>query len=77
MKVETEKEILFERLNKNKIHNCENHKSFSEYLEKSIEKNKEELKLMEEIEEIKRTSIFAEKKTGKRRNDIFDTLIDI
>ena len=75
MKIETEKEIFFEKLNKNKTNKCENyenenHESFNKHLEKSIDE-------LKEIEEIKYTSVFAEKKVGKRRTDFFDTLIDI
>lgn len=77
MKIESEKEIFFQKLNKSKTHKCEPNESFSEYLEKSIEKNLEEVKEKQESEEIKKTSVFAEKKIGKRRSDIFDTLIDI
>ena len=77
MKVETKKEIFYEELNKNRNHNCIEHENFSEYLEKSIEKNRELEDERLESESIKETSVFAEKKTGKRRTDIFDTLIDI
>ena len=68
MKVENDKQIFFEKVDINRVDNCEEHKKFLEYLEKAIEK---------EVEEINKTSIFSEKKTGKKRTDIFDTLIDI
>ncbi|QKJ23538.1 hypothetical protein [Poseidonibacter lekithochrous] len=77
MKVENKTEIFYEELNKNRNHNCIEHESFSEYLEKSIEKNRDLNEEKIESESIKETSVFAEKKTGKRRTDIFDTLIDI
>jgi len=77
MKVENKEEIFYEELKKNKTHNCVSSESFSEYLEKNIEKNKELTEEKIKSEQIKETSVFAEKKTGKRRSDIFDTLIDI
>ncbi len=77
MKIESPKEVIFEKLNKDKAHNCETNESFSAYLEESMETQRDELKNKQESEEITRTSVFAEKKTGKRRTDIFDTLIDI
>lgn len=75
MKIETEKEIFFQKLNKEKAHKCEPNESFSKYLEESIEKNIDEVKEKQEVEE--KTSVFAEKKIGKRRTDIFDTMIDL
>lgn len=77
MKIETEKEIFFQKLNKEKAHKCEPNESFSKYLEESIEKNIDEVKEKQEVEAEEKTSVFAEKKIGKRRTDIFDTLIDI
>lgn len=73
MKVEIKKEILFETLNKNKTHECSEHISFDEYLQKNIEKIEEK----EKSDDIKKTSIYAEKKIARRRIDIFDTLIDL
>ena len=77
MKVEIEKEIFYEKLNKHKKHECSEAISFSEYLESTIKKDIEEIQKKQESDEIKRTSIFFEKKTGRRTSDIFDTLIDI
>jgi CRISPR/Cas system-associated protein Cas10 (large subunit of type III CRISPR-Cas system) len=66
MKVEVNKEILFEKLNINKTEHCEDGESFSEILEKEIE-----------FSETKKTSVFMEIKRNKLKNDILDTLIDI
>ncbi len=77
MKVETQKENIYEKLNQNKIHKCNEHINFREYLEDSIKKNIEEIEEKQKSDEIKRISIFVEKKTGRRTTDIFDTLIDI
>ncbi len=75
MKVELKKEIIYEKVNN--THNCSNHVEFSDYLEKSIEKNRDDLSQKLESEKDSDVSIFAEKKTGKNRTDIFDTLIDV
>ena len=77
MKVEIEKEILYEKLNKNKPSECPEHISFKEYLENNILEELKELERKRESDELKSTSIFVEKKTGRRTTDIFDTLIDI
>lgn len=73
MKVEIKKEVFFKTLNKNKTHECIEDISFDEYLEKSIEKIEEK----EKSDDIKKTSIFLEKKIARRSSDIFDTLIDL
>jgi len=75
MKVEMDKEILLKSTKEIKTHNCSEHGNFSEILEKEIINNIEKSKLANT--EVETTSIFAEKKVGKLRNDIFDTLIDI
>jgi hypothetical protein len=77
MKIETQREIVYEKLNQNKNHKCDEHISFNEYLENTIKKDIEEFEEKQKSDEIKRTSVFAEKKTGRRTTDIFDTLIDI
>ena len=73
MKVEIQKEILHNRFDKHKIHECIESSSFRVYLENNIE----DLKQKRESDEIKETSVFLEKKTGRRTTDVFDTLIDL
>lgn len=77
MKVETQKEIVYEKLNQNRNHKCDEYISFSEYLEDSIKKDISQIEEKQKSDELKSTSVFAEKKTGRRTTDIFDTLIDI
>lgn len=77
MKVEIEKEIFYEKLNKHKNHECTETITFNEYLNNNIKKDIEIIEEKQKSDEIKRVSIFAEKKTGRRTTDIFDTLIDI
>lgn len=75
MKVEMNKEIFFEKLKKDEKINCNDKDVFSVLLEKEIIKNIENTDLANS--EIKRTSIFFEKKIGKHIIDSIDTLIDI
>jgi len=79
MKVENNKELFFEKLNKDKIKMSESNKqeNFACILEKRIKKEIEDYGIKVSNEEKERTSIFFEKKVGKNRTDIFDTLIDI
>ena len=66
MKVEPNKEILFEKLNSREPEHCLEGESFSDVLAKEIK-----------FSEDTKTSVFMEIKKNKLQNDILDTLIDI
>ena len=81
MKVDKSHDIYFEKSSKEKetkkTHDCKAHNEFADILEKIMEKDLEDEKIRLYYSEKKMTSLFFEKKVGKRRPDIFDTLIDI
>lgn len=76
MKIDNEKEFFYEVKHTRIEHDYEEQENFGEYLEKIMEKNDEKIALKEQSESIEKTSVFLEKKIGKRRTDIFDTLMD-
>ncbi len=81
MKVDKSQDIYCEKASKakelKKAHDCKLHDSFAKMLEQLMEKDVQDEKLRLHYSEEKKTSLFFEKKVGKKRTDIFDTLIDI
>jgi len=66
MKIETNKEVFFEKLKNNDKYHCDNEESFSEVLEKEIKEPTSQSSL-----------VYIEKKRPNSSSDILDIIIDL
>jgi len=81
MKVDKSHDMYFAKSSKEKenkkANDCRAHNDFDMMLKQIMKKDVEDEKVRLYYTNKRMTSLFFEKKVGKNRTDIFDTLIDI
>ena len=75
MKVVRSRDIITKNIKEVKMNTCKEEEYFSEILKQEIEENIEYKNFQTKIIDI--TSIFLEKKVGRTKTELFDTLVDL